>query len=828
MHHHAGHKADCECPECEDQEEDCDYCGENLAHCQCAFLEKGYIRRVYLMEHLVCPVCAAKMEKKIREMPAVFFAAVSFSSKRLALISQEDPDRLMPEIQKVCRSIDDEVRIIPLPANAKYKTETYVIPTLDCAFCASKLEKGINGVPGVLSATISYATKQLKVTAADPDALLPEIIRKCNDIEKGTEIKKRDRSLRGEAPKTTERKSGLSWLSGPQEIAVGLVLFILGMVSLHFPDHVPGLIPFQADILLVVSYLVLGGRIIATALRNIVKGDIFDENFLMTVATVGAVLIRELPEAAGVMLFYRIGEYFEDRAADRSRDQIMAAVDLRPETVTVVSGNDTKTIPAEEAKVGDILLIRPGDRIPLDGIVVEGETQIDTSPVTGEPKPVKAAVGDSVSSGCINKTGMIRLQAEKVLAESMVTRILDSVENAVASKPKLDRFITRFARVYTPAVVALALLIAIVPPLFNGEWEHWIYTALTFLVISCPCALVLSVPLSFFAGIGAGSKEGILFKGGTSIETVSRTKAAVLDKTGTITEGCFAVQDVVAPSDMSADEVLALAAGCESFSSHPIARSIVTAAEEKHLALPAVSDIHEIAGEGLTALWNGRKAALGNRRLMKRVGAAIPSDFDDAGAGTEVWVSVDGVFKGRIIISDAIKADAKEAMAELKQMGIATVMLTGDTPLGARDVAAKVGIDDVHAGLLPQDKLEEMRGVRERKGSVLYVGDGINDAPVLAGADAGAAMGSGADAAIEAADLVFLNSAVKAIPTSIKIARTVISTAWQNVVFALVIKIAVMVLGVAGYASMWAAVFADTGVSILCILNSVRLLYKKF
>lgn len=797
-------------------------CGKDLPHCRCDFLSEGYYRMHYRLEHLDCRDCAAKIEGKLREMPTLAFAAVSFQDKELHLISKSDPKVLLPQLLKVVHSVDDHVGILPEEDNSGYKTETYAMPSLDCPACALKLEKLINAQPGVLSATVSYATKQLKLTAENPDSMIPTLIDVCNTVENGTVIEKKSRK---KAQPAEEAPSALSRVLYP----LGFVLFVIGMIMHHAEGVIPSLFPMQEELVLGISYLIFGGEILWKAAKNIAHGEIFDENFLMSIATLGAVSIGEMSEAVGVMMFYRIGEYFEDRASDRSRGQIMEAVDLRPEVVQLVKGDATETIPAEDAKIGDIVLIRPGDRIPLDGIIIEGESQLDTSPVTGEPKPVQIHVGDSIDSGCVNMTGTIKLQVEKVLSESMVSRILDSVENAVANKPKIDRFITRFSRVYTPLVVAAAILVAVVPPMFfGGDWDHWIYTALTFLVISCPCALVISVPLSFFAGIGAGSKLGILFKGGTSIESTAHAKVAVMDKTGTITEGKFKVRSIHTAGFLGEDELLALAAGAEAYSTHPIARSIVTEAEEKGLTAPSISGIHEEAGEGIIGTVNGEKIGIGNQRLMKRFGITVPETGDEDFAGTEIYIGKEGTFLGSIRIADAVKADAVEAIAELKKEGITPAMLTGDAPRSAKVIAREVGIEDVHAGLLPQDKLTEMQKIRSEKGNVLYVGDGINDAPVLAGADTGAAMGSGADAAIEAADLVFLRSSVSSIPQSVKLAKNVLSTAWQNVIFALAIKIAVMILGLVGFANMWVAVFADVGVTILCILNSIRLLYKKF
>ena len=547
----------------------------------------------------------------------------------------------------------------------------------------------------------------------------------------------------------------------------------------------------------------------------------------MGVATIAAIVIGDYKEAVGVILFYRVGELFEDIAVARSRSQIMEAVDLRPEVVNLVGQDGTiREIPAEEAKVGDVLLVRAGDRIPLEGVVLEGESRLDTSPVTGEPVPVAVVPGSSVTSGCVNLSGVLKMRAEKVLEDSMVTRILNSVENAAASKPKIDRFITRFSKVYTPVVVALAVATAIIPSILTGDWNYWIYTAITFLVISCPCALVLSVPLAFFSGIGAGSKKGILFKGGVAIEALQNVKAVVMDKTGTITKGNFVVQEIVPAGSYSQDELLKTAASCEEASSHPIAVSIMAAANERRLSVEHAKQVKEISGNGILAELSEGTVLCGNRRLLEQNQVDL-SAYQPKAYGTEVLLAVDGVYAGYLVISDTVKEDASQAVAAMKQQNIRTVMLTGDAKENAQAVAEKIGIDEVHAKLLPQDKVTELQKIRQKQGSVMFVGDGINDAPVLAGADVGAAMGSGADAAIEAADVVFMTSSMEAIPQSLKIARATGRIAKQNVAFALVIKALVMVFGLLGLANMWMAVFADTGVAVICILNAIRILYKK-
>ncbi len=687
-------------------------------------------------------------------------------------------------------------------------TEIYTMENLGCAHCAAKMEAQIQALPQVEAASITFATRQLRVTAAEPDKLLPQIRKIVASIEpevKVEHIHDHGHHEHHHGDHEHHHGTGEGWL-----ILAGAALFVagLGLQWLSF-----GL---AAKVVFGLAYLLLGFEVLKNAAVGLVRGRVFDENFLMSIATLGAFCINEFPEAVGVMLFYRVGEFFEHRAVEQSRKQIMDALDLRPETVTLENG---AVIPAGEAKVGDILLIRPGDRIPLDGVVVSGESRVDTAPITGEPVPIGVSVGDSVISGCVNTLGQLLIRVEKPLSESMVSRILSYVEEAAAGKPRIDRFITRFARIYTPAVVLAALLTAVVPSLVTGNWGYWVYTALSFLVMSCPCALVLSVPLAFFSGIGLGSKRGILFKGGAVLESLARVKAVVLDKTGTITKGDFSVQQV----DGSA-ETLALCASCEQFSTHPIAQSILAAAQGLLLEKP--ERLEELPGHGIVAEIQGQQVLCGNEKLMARYGVDL-SALGGNDAGTRVIVAKNGEYIGNIQINDTIKSDASQAMARLKAMGIQTAMLTGDREESARAVAEAVGIGQVHAQLLPQQKLERLRHIRQTQGAAMFVGDGINDAPVLSGADVGAAMGSGADAAIEAADVVFLNSQTEAIPEALDIARHTKKIAVQNVVFALAVKALVMGLGLLGWASMWAAVFADSGVAMLCVLNSVRMLYRK-
>ena len=845
-HHQVeGHPEGCQCEQCNSYVEYCDVCGESLAKCNCHMPDEDLEKKVYILEGIDCANCAAKIEAKIRQMPEVGFASVAFATKQLR-VSANNQSELLPKMQAVVDSIEDGVTIAPRQRkklSGISNTKVYILEGLDCANCAAKIEAKLRTLNGVDDLTITYATKQMKLSAKNPDQMIPMIKETIDAMEDGITIVPKDNKVI-KSEEAGEKK--FSFNNPLVSIGVGAVIFIIGEILEHV-GNVPT-IPMFA--LFLIAYLVLGGKVLITAGKNIMKGQVFDENFLMCIATIGAFCIQEFPEAVGVMLFYRIGEYFEEKATEQSRTQIMEAVDLRPEVVNLVIGNDVRIIDAEEANVGDILLVRPGDRIPLDGVIIDGESRIDTSPVTGEPVPVMAKAGDNIVSGCVNTSGQLKIRVEKILEESMVTRILDSVENAAASKPNIDKFITRFARVYTPFVVFFALFVAVVLPFILPDSLNWhffvdsaytgtvntihgtsgtasIYTALTFLVISCPCALVLSVPLAFFSGIGAGSKKGILFKGGIAIESLKNVKAIVMDKTGTITKGNFVVQKAnPAGNALTANDLLAISASCELSSTHPIGNSIVEAAEEKGLSIERPSKVEEIAGHGIRAELSRGVVLCGNRKLMDAQNVDL-STYQKENFGTEVLVAVNGKFVGNIVISDTVKDDAKDAIAAVKKQGIITAMLTGDAQESADAVAKETGIDEVHAKLLPQDKLSELKKIRENHGAVMFVGDGINDAPVLAGADVGAAMGSGADAAIEAADVVFMNSEMKAIPEAVGIAKMTNSISWQNVVFALAIKIIVMIMGLFGFANMWIAVFADTGVSVLCLLNSIRILHRK-
>lgn len=841
------------------------------------------MKRTYEFENLGCAHCAGKMEEKIGKLPEVESVNLSFPMKKMYVeTSSED---LLPVIQKICTDIEPDVIVTEVlkKSSKKRKDEevheehcgcgceseheghehhhhqhhhdhdhehhhhhdeehcdcgccddddddegtiaaatkrqgngkatVFIVEKLGCAHCAGKMEEQVSHLPGVEAVNLTFATKQLRVWSDDAKALLPQIQDICTSIEPDVKVVIREDTVRAQKEAKNNSEDNREYL----ELGIGIVLFIAGKI---FESSKP----VYSTACFLLAYLILGIKIVWTALRNISKGQVFDENFLMSIATIGAFGIGEYAEAVGVMLFYRIGELFEEKAVERSRSQIMDVIDMRPEVVNLVNEHgDVSVIDAEEAEIGDILLVRPGDRIPLDGVITDGETMIDTSPVTGEPVPISGFEGMEVTSGCLNTSGVIKIRVEKVLEESMVTRIMDSVENAAASKPKMDRFITRFSRVYTPFVVFMALATAIIPSIITGNWTHWVYTALTFLVISCPCALVLSVPLAFFSGIGAGSKIGILFKGGAALETLKDITSVVMDKTGTITKGNFKVQDVVTFGDVTRNELLSLAASCEESSTHPIAKSIMEAAKEENISYKTAESAKEIAGHGSVIKLDGSEVLAGNKKLMNQY--HIAGEYKETTSyGTEVFLAKDGVLIGAVVIADTLKDDAKSAIASLKAQKLHTVMLTGDSESAANAIAEETGIDEVYSKLLPDEKLLKLQEQRTKHGAVMFVGDGINDAPVLAGADCGAAMGSGADAAIEAADVVFMTSSVEAIPQAIAIGKKASRIAWQNVVFALVVKALVMILGLLGFANMWMAVFADTGVAMLCVLNSIRAL----
>lgn len=617
-------------------------------------------------------------------------------------------------------------------------------------------------------------------------------------------------------------------------VSIGAALFVAAViiVALAAPalDSLQAALPypFLSLVIFLVPYLVLGWPVLKKAARNIAAGHVFDENFLMCVATIGALCLAEFPEAVAVMLFYQIGDLFEDYAVDKSRDSIAEMMDICPEQAYIERNGEIEAVDPDEVEIGTIIVVRPGERVPLDGVIVKGETELDTAALTGESLPRNVFTGDPIASGSINLSSTIYIETTKEFEDSTVSRILELVEDAASEKAPMENFITRFARYYTPIVCLLALLIAIIPPFFTGfNWADWVQRALIFLVVSCPCALVISVPLSFFGGIGGASKRGILIKGSNYLEALSHAKTILFDKTGTITKGTFSVSKIE-PIGMSREELLRIAAMAEAYSNHPIALSI-RKEHEAPLDLDRVSETTEIAGQGVRCVIDGQVVLAGNARLMEANGIAAAMNETKT---TVLHIAIDGEYRGSIEVEDTIKEDSVEAIQRIKELGVAhTVMLTGDREEVAAHIAREAGLDEYHAGLLPEGKIDFLRSYLDEapKGEkVAFVGDGINDAPALIRSDVGIAMGAmGSDAAIEAADIVFMDDKLSRLADGIGISRKTMRIVYQNIVFALGVKLLVLVLAALGIANMWEAIFADVGVSVIAILNAMRALKVK-
>ncbi len=603
-------------------------------------------------------------------------------------------------------------------------------------------------------------------------------------------------------------------------IVLAILLFITAMLFTHST--------ILKCTVLGMAYLIAGYDIIFKALKNIIKGQVFDENFLMGIATLGAIGIKEYPEAVMVMVLYQIGEYLQDKAVEKSQNSITELMDIRPDYANIEKNGDLTKISPYEVKIGDTIIVKTGEKIPLDGIIIDGSATLDTSALTGESRPREVKIGDEAISGCINTNGLLKIRVTKEYGQSTVSKILDLVENASSKKTKTENFITKFAKIYTPVVVLAALFLAILPPLiFGSNFSVWINRALTFLVISCPCALVISVPLGFFAGIGGASKCGILVKGSSYLELLSKPETIVFDKTGTLTQGCFKVVKIVQQEDTTKEELLELTAYAESYSNHPIALSIKKA-YDKNIDKNRISEISEIAGNGVRAEINGCSILVGNENLLKNHNISYQKANE---TGTIVYTAKNSKFLGHIVISDKLKEDAQKAIIELKKLKLQTVMLTGDTEESGLTVAKELNLDKAYTQLLPIDKVDKIEDIIEQKTknkSVIFVGDGINDAPVLTRADVGIAMGGlGSDAAIEAADVVIMDDKPTKVATAIKIAKQTLTIVKENIAFALGIKVLFLILGAFGFVTMWGAVFADVGVTLIAVLNSLRALKIK-
>jgi len=697
-----------------------------------------------------------------------------------------------------------------------------ILEGLACAGCAAKIEAQAREIPGVKNAAVDFVTKKLTLEAADKKEftrIFTEVTAIVRKLEPDVKV------ILGADPagaginETEIRRNRKKEIN---RLVLGGVLFAAGLVF-KSPDWL-GLIIFLA------SYIIVGGRVVLGAVKRIARGDLFNEYFLMSVATIGAFAIGEYAEGVAVMLFYLLGEVFENMAVDHSRKSIGALMDIRPDYANLKAGDELKRVSPEAVRVGDIILVKPGEKVPLDGKVIEGTSLVDTAALTGESVPRELEPGSEVLSGFINKSGVLTIEVTKEFGESTVVKILDLVENAGSRKAPTEKFITKFARYYTPVVVFGALALAVIPPLVvpGATFSQWVYRALVFLVVSCPCALVLSIPLGFIGGIGGAAKKGILVKGGNYLEALNHVEAVVFDKTGTLTKGLFQVTQVNPENGFTGEELLEYAAYAESYSNHPIAHSIIRAYKGE-IEKNRVTGYQEVAGQGIKAIVDGKEVLAGNTRLM----ASEDINYNDVDTlGTVVHVGIDKKYAGNIVIADEVKEDAANAIKELKALGVAkTVMLTGDVKPVAEKIGEKLGIDDVHSQLLPADKvekIEDLEGKKSRKGKIVFVGDGINDAPVLARADIGMAMGGlGSDAAIEAADVVIMTDEPSKIAAAIKIARRTRRIVTQNILFAVGIKAVFLVLGALGVATMWEAVFADVGVTIIAVLNAMRLLNGK-
>ncbi|MFP9130797.1 heavy metal translocating P-type ATPase [Niallia sp. BSM11] len=716
----------------------------------------------------------------------------------------------------------------------------FILEGLDCANCAMKIERGVAAIEGVNECQVNFATQTLSLQFSDEEG---PIIAKAEKAIKRLEphVKLKEKTA-GENRQTNKHdhahhqhghshshSHGHSHDHGSKSMQRMITRLVIGTIIALFAYFLPldGVIKLSA---FVVAYLIIGGDIVWRACTNIVRGQVFDEHFLMAIATIGAFAIQEYPEGVAVMLFYQVGELFQGAAVNRSRKSISSLMNIRPDYANVMKGETLEKVSPEEVTIGDIIVIKPGEKIPLDGIVVEGKSSVDTSALTGESMPRDVEPGHDILSGFINKNGVLTVKVTKEYSQSTVAKILELVQNASSRKAPTENFITKFARYYTPVVVIIAALLAVVPPLFleGAVFSDWLYRALIFLVISCPCALVVSIPLGFFGGIGAASKAGILVKGSNYLEALNDVKYAVFDKTGTLTKGVFEVVSVHPANGYSDQDVLRNAASAEIHSNHPIAESI-RKAYGGAVSEADVNDYEEIPGYGIIAAVNGLKVLAGNYKLMVKEGI----DFElREEIGTIVYVAANKEFIGSLVISDQLKEDAKQAIAALKQAGIKkTVMLTGDAAAVGASVAKSLNIDVVHAELLPQDKVEEIEKLDKRKSpkeKILFVGDGINDTPVLARADVGMAMGGlGSDAAIEAADIVIMTDEPSKIASAISIAKKTRRIVWQNIVFALGVKALFLLLGAFGVATMWEAVFSDVGVTLIAVLNAMRVLSIK-
>ena len=788
--------------------------------------KESYTTKTYLLKGLDCPNCSAKIEKEVGDLEDVSSSVVNLMKQTLTIsVKTSASGKIQDEVATIVHSHEPDVKVSE--QTESYLHKKYFLKGLDCPNCSAKIEKEVGELEGVALSEVNLMKQTLTVSMDHNKAasMLDMVTTIVHSHEPDVEVseQKADTSVAPDKKEKTpvysddDKKLTIRLISGAVIYAVGMGLTLFGHVSL----------PVELGVL-IVAYIILGWDVVWQAVKNITRGQIFDEHFLMSLSTIGAFAIGEYPEAVAVMLFYQVGEFFQSLAVKRSRKSISDLMDIRPDSATVRRNGELVVVAPETVSIGELIVVKPGEKIPLDGIVTEGESMLDTRALTGESVPRSIRKGEEALSGCVNQSGVLTIKVTKSFGESTVTKIIDLVENASSRKAPTENFITTFARYYTPIVVGMAAILAIIPPvILGGGWSEWLRRGFVFLIVSCPCALVISIPLTFFGGIGAASKRGVLVKGSNYLEALNKVSVVVFDKTGTLTKGVFKVVDITVEFGFTKEQVLEYAAQAESYSNHPIAKSIQEAFG-KTIDQSVLSGYEEISGHGIRVLIGGKRVLAGNSKLMdsEKVSYAACQS-----AGTKVYIAVDGRYAGCIVIADEVKDDSQNAIASLKKIGVEkTVMLTGDDEKIGKAVAEQLGLDEYYAQLLPDQKVEKLEYLDQHKtkGSKLaFVGDGINDAPVLARADVGIAMGGlGSDAAIEAADVVLMTDEPSKLVDAIDVAKATKRIVMQNIIIALGIKSVFLILGALGIAGMWEAVFGDVGVTIIAVLNAMRILKK--
>ncbi|MDV0447167.1 Potassium-transporting ATPase ATP-binding subunit [Methanosarcinaceae archaeon Ag5] len=787
------------------------------------------VKKEYYLDGLGCANCANKIESAVSKLSGVSKSVVNFMTTTLIIELDDDySGNILPEIEKIVRSIEPETKVIEKKKGGSFQSRPAPAKTPSSVSVISLGQNNVNKVKSE-SANKSESLSVVESLHDSAETSPQESAKNPSKVDRFFELVDKKKFIR---------------------IGAGTVLFLIGMI-LHFlhvlDTAAPEISHFSYVIefgIFVIAYILVGGDVVFSAVRDISKGRFFDENFLMTIATLGAFIIGEFPEAVAVMVFYQVGEFFQEAAVKKSRKSITELMNIRPEYANLKAkeGDAFTRVSPYDVSVGDTILVKPGEKVPLDGKIISGESLVDTSALTGESVPRTMRPGDSILSGSVNQNKSLLIEVEKPFEDSTVSKILEMVENAAAKKAPTEKFITKFSRYYTPAVVILAAMIAFIPPLvLGGSFEDWIYRGLVFLVISCPCALVISIPLGYFGGIGAASKNGILVKGSNYLEGLNNAGTVIFDKTGTLTKGVFEVVKIEPENGFSKDDILKAAATVESFSTHPIALSIVRAYQKENAApFGNVSGHTEFSGLGVSAELDGKTILVGNGKLLRQENVSIPENpktlgaFDAGDVQTHVLVAIGGVFAGQIIISDAVKDDSKQTVADLKKLGVNVVMLTGDKKNVGDSCAAYIGIDRVESELLPNQKVDFLEKIeaesraKNKSDKIVFVGDGINDAPVLARADIGVAMGGiGSDAALEAADVILMHGQPSQLVTALKISKKTTRIVWQNILFAFGVKAIFLVLGAVGVADMWEAVFADVGVTMIAVLNAARMMKYK-